>query len=45
MHRSINESTSYAFAKTAETITGTIIETEPTFSNWDKSTGITIVSS
>ena len=32
-------------ATTAETLTGTINETDPSFNNWDKSTGISITAS
>ena len=32
-------------AKTAETVSGTISETDPTFTAWDKSTGISITES
>lgn len=32
-------------AKTAETVTGTITETDPVFGGWDKSTGISITES
>lgn len=36
----------YAFhAKTAESLTGEIVETDPVFSAWDKSTGISITES
>src|SRR6056297_4258855 len=32
-------------AKTADSVTGTITETDPTFTAWDKSTGISITES